>query len=32
MGCGSNQKETDAPIRLQTVNGTLKITIVNAKL
>jgi hypothetical protein len=32
MGCGSNQKETDAPIRLQTVNGTLKITIANAKL
>lgn len=32
MGCGSNQKESSVPVRLQTVNGTLKITIVDAKI
>jgi len=32
MGCGSNQKETAMPVRLQTVNGTVKITIVDAKI
>ena len=30
MGCGSGQKEVDAPIRRTTVTGVLKVTVVEA--
>jgi hypothetical protein len=32
MGCGSSKKESTELVRLPTVNGTLTITIINAKI